>query len=335
MFRSSKDTTARRGSRAGLVLGALFGAVAFLISSLADRAGQAADPQPPRELGDVKWLRSFEAAQSLAEQESKPIFLLFQEIPGCQTCVSFGQQVLSNPLLVEAIETEFVPVAIYNNRPGADQKVLERFREPAWNNPVVRFVGASGRDLVPRRDGLWRPGEIAQRMTQALAAAGRPAPAYLTGLAAELEPARIERATFSMGCYWAGEACLGELPGLLSSRTGDLGGREVVELRFDPSVTSYAKIVRAARQRGCADGVFASSETQLKIAQAVFGPAASKAPGLAAEASARNQKYHLKRAREIAGLELTPAQAVRINHAVWAKKPWKSLLSPRQQSQLR
>ena len=44
-------------------------------------------------------------------------------------------------------------------------------------------------------------------MIQALEAAKRPVPAYLTALKLELAPRKIERATLAMSCYWEGEAC--------------------------------------------------------------------------------------------------------------------------------
>ncbi len=285
---------------------------------------------PAPELGTVAWGRDFAAAQRLASESGKPIFLLFQEVPGCQTCVSFGEQVLSHPLLIEAIEDEFVPAAILNNQGGADRAVLRRFEEPAWNNPVVRFVDANGQDLIPRRDRIWRPGEIAGRMVAALEAADRRVPEYLLALRDELEPGRIERATLAMGCYWSGEACLGDLPGVLGSRTGHLAGREVVELRYDATRLDYRKLLERAKQVGCADGVFAHDDRQLRIARAVYGPAADEARGIAREASARNQKFHLKRRDAYADLDLTAAQATRLNHALWAGNDVRPILSPRQ-----
>ena len=107
----------------------------------------------PRELGNVDWSRSFDTALKRARATGHPLFVLFQEVPGCNTCVSFGEQVLTHPLLVEAIEEEFVPVAIYNNRGGADRAVLERYGEQPWNNPVVRFLDSDGRDRWSRFTG--------------------------------------------------------------------------------------------------------------------------------------------------------------------------------------
>ncbi len=63
----------------------------------------------PIEAGKVDWGRDLEAALASSQQTGKPLFALFQEIPGCAGCQQFGRDVLSNPLLVEAIESEFTP----------------------------------------------------------------------------------------------------------------------------------------------------------------------------------------------------------------------------------
>lgn len=308
----------------------------FLVSMQVESSagGQSGEDQA-RELGRIEWLRDYDLAQKRSLAEDKPIFLLFQEVPGCQTCVSFGAEVLSNPLLIEAVEDEFIPLAILNNKGGDDRRILQKFGEPAWNNPVVRFIDADGQDLIPRRDGVWRAGEIADRMIRSLQTASRPVPTYLAELRDELTPRKIERATLSMGCYWAGEACLGELPGLLSSRTGDLGGREVVELRYDATRLSYIDLLNHARTNDCADGVFAHDEAQLNAATKLFGAAARLTDGRASDASNRNQKFHLKRAKKVAELDLTPAQATKLNHSVWTKSDPSAHLSPRQQRALK
>ena len=71
---------------------------------------------------------------------------------------------LSHPLLVEAIENEFVPVAVHNNKSGRDAEILKRYQVPAWNFPGVRFVDARGKDLIARRDRVWSMPGIAARM---------------------------------------------------------------------------------------------------------------------------------------------------------------------------
>ncbi|MCW8131344.1 MAG: hypothetical protein KIS92_13425 [Planctomycetota bacterium] len=63
---------------------------------------------------------------------------------------------------------DFVTVCIYNNVRGKDAEVLKAFREPAWNNPVVRFLDATGQDLIPRKDGVYRTEDLLERMKRAL-----------------------------------------------------------------------------------------------------------------------------------------------------------------------
>jgi len=83
----------------------------FAVSTL---AAQRSDN--PIELGKVEWLRDYDEAIAQSKATGKPIFLLFQEVPGCANCTKYGQDILSHPLMVEAIETEFVPLAIFNNK---------------------------------------------------------------------------------------------------------------------------------------------------------------------------------------------------------------------------
>jgi hypothetical protein len=286
-----------------------------------------ADPSRHRELGDVDWERDFSRAQARAQETGLPLFALFQEVPGCQTCVGFGEQVLSHPLLVEAIETQFVAVAVFNNLGGDDRRVLERFEEPSYNNPVVRFLNSDERDLLPRKAGVWFPGAMGQRMVAALDAAGRPVPAYLRDVVEELSAKRGERATFAMHCFWSGEACLGEIDGVLTSVVGWFDGREVVELTFDASVVSYTELLHGAAH--CSDAVYTHSDEQQRTARLVFGARASRANGRASVAKDSDQKRSLRKSA-YANAELTPRQTLRVNSALAAGKSPTSLLSPRQ-----
>jgi len=138
----------------------------------------------PIEVGDVRWGRDFDAAIEKSSKTGKPVLVLFQEIPGCSGVREFGREVLTNPILVEAIENEFIPVLVYNNRKGGmDQKLLERFQEPAWNYQVIRFLNADGNDVIPRKDRVWTTSSVASRMLEALMAADRTVPKYLKDLA--------------------------------------------------------------------------------------------------------------------------------------------------------
>ncbi|MDG1054249.1 MAG: thioredoxin family protein [Flavobacteriaceae bacterium] len=103
-----------------------------------------------QELGKVSWYRDFDQAIALSQKQNKPIFVLFQEVPGCLTCRNYGKGVLSSPVIIKTIETHFIPLAIFNNKPGKDNAILKRYGEPSWNNPVVRIVDAKGENLIWR-----------------------------------------------------------------------------------------------------------------------------------------------------------------------------------------
>jgi hypothetical protein len=243
--------------------------------------------------------------------------------------VSFGRQVLSHPLLVEAIETEFVPVAIHNNRPGKDADALKRFGEPAWNNPVVRFLDARGEDLLPRKDGVFAPHAIAARLIGALEAASRPVPGYLRLAAEELEPRRLDRAAFAMHCFWEGEGRLGALDGVASTRAGFLDGREVVEVRYDPARLSAESLVRQAQEMNCAAAVHLPAGPALEKARAILGERARALEGEPRDAPQSDQKHAL-RASFLRWVPVTPHQAMKINSALQTGRDPAAFLSPRQ-----
>lgn len=70
--------------------------------------------------------------------------------------------------MVKAIEADFVPVYFANNKAGLDAKMLERFKEPAWNYQVVRFLDHSAKDILPRKDKVWTTTALATRMAETL-----------------------------------------------------------------------------------------------------------------------------------------------------------------------
>jgi len=105
----------------------------------------------PVELGSVTWhtASDFDAALKRSKDEGKPVFLLFQEIPGCSTCTTFGSAVLSHEDLVKIIQDAFVPVAVHNNViSGSSGALIKRFGEPTWNNPVVHSLTNTGSNTI-------------------------------------------------------------------------------------------------------------------------------------------------------------------------------------------
>lgn len=214
----------------------------------------AGNDTQPVEAGKVAWGRDLDASLASSRQTGKPVFALFQEIPGCAGCQQFGREVMSNPLIVEAIENDFTPLLIHNNKPGKDAEVLRRFGEPAWNFQVVRFLDADAKDIIPRRDQVWDVGGIAARMIATLKKAKRPVPAYLSLLAAE-HSNRLKQAAFSMYCFWTGEMMLGQIDGVVATEAGFMDGREVTLVHYDPDVIPLPKLIAAAEKVECANAV--------------------------------------------------------------------------------
>ncbi len=266
------------------------------------------DPNQPEELGLVHWLRDLDAGRAEAQKSGKPLLILFQEVPGCSNCTRYGNSTLSNPLIVEAIETHFVPVCIYNNKGGKDAEALKLFGESAWNNPVVRIVRADNQDIVVRMPNFNSSLQLVNGIRRALDLSGTTAPRYLELLEEELaaREAGLQTATFSMYCFWTGEGTFGGLPGVIETEPGYQDGKEVVKVQFDPAVTSRQKL---------------EEQTQPKNMTVC-----SKNEGFRSD---REPKYYLAQT-DYKFIPMSSLQACRANSLVGQHKSPDEVLSPRQ-----
>ncbi|XP_076244505.1 methionine sulfoxide reductase A isoform X2 [Calliopsis andreniformis] len=72
----------------------------------------------------------------------------------------------------------------------------------------------------------------------------------------QLEEIQAKRATFGMGCFWAGDSLFGVLPGVIRTCVGYAGGQkespsyrnigdhtEVVDIEYNPDVISYSQLL--------------------------------------------------------------------------------------------
>ena len=264
-----------------------------------------------RELGEMAWLRDFEQAQAEARARSKPILLLFQEVPGCSTCVNFGQDVLSHPLMVDMIEDHFVPLAIFNNHPGPDATILRRFGEAAWNNPVIHFIAADGAPIVPRLANRYDPLGLHSKIAQVLASRDDPIPAYfnLLGRGLLVETGLAEAATYTTPCFWSGETSLAQHSAVISTDAGWVHGEEVVRVLFDPREGGRAALDGHAHEEG-------------------FRPIDGRSFALD-----REPQFYLRKSA-MRFLPLSPAQRSAINLALPYRRDAKELLSHRQRTWL-
>ena len=285
----------------------------------------------PIELGKVKWNRDFQKSLAKAAQEDKPVFILFQEVPGCSTCQQYGKNVLSHPLIVEAIETLFVPVAIYNNKGGADKKVLNYFKEPTWNNPVVRIVDARKNEITPRLAGNYSELGVVRSMITALQSRLLDVPEYLSLLEAELlaNEKGLETTYLSMYCFWTGEKQLGKLDGVIETQPGFMDGKEVVKVSYNPENINYEDLLAKAKQMSCASHVYtADPKDQNKAAKIVGQRHASSAKKFRMD---KEPKYYLSKTT-YQYIPMTSLQAARVNSLIGQMKSPDHLLSPRQKA---
>lgn len=299
-------------------------------SSVASVAGGEPVPTPaPRELGRVHWRRGYDAAADDARKRGMLLLVVFQEIPGCSTCVNYGRDVLSHPLLVEAMETQFVPVAVHNNARGDDERVLKSFDEPSWNNPVVRILSPDRKTVSIRVTEDYSIAGLAAAMVRALEQSRREVPAYLRLVAEEAAARRrgVETATFAMHCFWEGEGALGALPGVVSTMPGFVDGMEVVEVEFDPARLSFEKLAGRAKASGCASRVFARNAAQLAQARTLVGSSAVRSDEPLRPD--KEPKYYLLHS-DYRFIPMTATQASRVNSALGRKAGPDEFLSPRQ-----
>lgn len=225
-----------------------------------------------------------------------------------------------NWIKVEAIETLFIPLVIHNNKDGKDKEILDKYNEPAWNNPVVRFVDSDGNDIIKREDGLYQSLQILLRMKEVLKKVNKPVPAYMENLINELNNSDYQSATFTMACYWEGEKQLGKIKGvtkttpgnefhILHSWEGWSGSKEVVQVIYNPSEVSERDL------------------SSISGFEKVANDSALRA------VSDSECKYYLKHHLVYKYVPLTPMQAAKVNSAISGQKEEEiaEWLSPRQQ----
>ena len=264
-----------------------------------------------RELGNVAWLRDYDDGKALAAAQRKPMLLLFQEVPGCSTCVHFGQDVLTHPLMVELITDRFVPVAVFNNHPGDDARILRLYGERSWDNPVVRFLRHDGAELLPRLADRYDALALHERLSAALRTLDGRVPAYFDLLGRDLltEGGLSERTIYATPCFWSGETSLAQHPGVITTDAGWVDGEEAVLVQFDPQVVTLADLNAYARAEG-------------------FDPVERGSFSLD-----REPQFYLRK-NPVRHIPLTAAQRTQINLAVPYRTPITDLLSPQQSAWL-
>ena len=267
-----------------------------------------------KELGKISWYRDYDDAIAASEKENKPILILFQEVPGCSTCVNYGNNVLSNPLMTETIENEFIPLAIFNNKKGKDLKILQKYNEPTWNNPVVRIVNKNGENIVKRVASDYSAKGLYNAIINALKKENKTIPGYVKILGSELSinynTPNIKEAHYKMYCFWTGEKQLGSQEGVLLTQAGFMNG-EVVKVKYNASKISKEELNTFAKanqmQTASNSGNFTWAE--------------------------KDEDYYLQHSK-LKYLPLSQVQKTKINSALGNRKSPLTYLSPKQKKWL-
>ena len=244
---------------------------------------------------------------------------------------------LTQPLIVEAIEENFVPVAIYNNTGGKDKRILNQFNEPAWNYQVMRFLDPQLKDIIPRKDKVWSRHATATRLASAIKKSGQEVPNFLKNVVIPETNPDNRIAVFAMYCFWTGEAKLGSLDGVTATEAGFYDGKEVVVVRYDDKKIKLLDLVRAAEEFDCAHAVYLpSKKEQREIAQQTrlknvslfsFQDGYRRAPQ-------SDQKRQIASNKILDSLNLTPMQWTKLNARGFSKDSPRKWLSPRQIAKL-
>ena len=202
-----------------------------------------------------------------------------------------------------------------NNKPGAEAKLLQKYNEPSWNYPVVRFVDGQGKDILPRKDQLFRKEQIQARMNEALAKTKKTSKA---GAAAKPKAVATKTVALSQYCFWTGELAIGGIEGVQTTEAGFLKGKEVTLVKYDPATVTQAQLVKQAKAQSCANDVYSGNDL--------------KGYRTARESDQKRQLQGTKFAR-IKGL--TPYQKTKLN-AFARTDPARAIgyLTPEQKAQL-
>ena len=139
-------------------------------------------------------------------------------------------------------------------------------------------------------------------------------------------------ATFSMYCYWTGEATLGRVDGVVASRIGHWGGSEIVQVDYDPERTDLEEMVTALKRQRSFYAVLVEEGTPGRQAAVGDPEEVVRLPGR----SRFIEPKHSLRARhpELLSLGLSERQAIALNSWSYFGGPMPDVLTPEQKRRL-
>ncbi|PCJ61304.1 MAG: hypothetical protein COA79_06905 [Planctomycetota bacterium] len=196
--------------------------------------------------GTIKWNYDIGAALKLSKKTNKKVLLFATEVPGCHACIRFGKNVLSDTLLDEAIESEFIPLFLAvggkKNKNDKDRKLLKT-GNLGWQ--AVRILSSDGKDFItkPKTNGKLKTKEVlAMHMIEALKKNNQDVPNYLLGLIVSPKKEQLKEVTFKGHCYWDCEVKFGALEGVLKTEAGKYNKGEATRVWYDESKLNLSQL---------------------------------------------------------------------------------------------
>jgi len=240
-------------------------------------------------------------------------------------------EILSHPLIVEAIESNFIPVAI--SPTAATRQNLLASPSDMETETAMLIIGTDNqRKTKGSSDEIWMK-HFTEIILDALHQEGIPAPRYLELVNEEFNATeRRESTVITLHCFWSGEIELGTERGVVYTEPGYIGDREAMYLEFDNSTISYRDILKSSLDLNLINEAFPLNENQNAVAHSImpdekvvdsdtdaFVPAPKKA----------NYKRYLSKSL-YRFLPMTKKQAIMVNNALFLEEDPAELLSPRQ-----
>ena len=246
---------------------------------------------------------------------------------------------LAQPRVVEVLENDFIPVAIYNNAGGYDKRILNQFKEPSWNYQVMRFLDADLKDIIPRKDKVWDVRGTLNRMARALEVNRKSSQGSAKKIGGSASGVANKTAVFAMYCFWTGEAKLGSLVGVSETEAGFYDGREVVVVKYNDQEIDLLTLVGEAEKFECASAVYLSDAADRKLVKDKTRLRTVRNFDLSTgyrRAPESDQKRQLSKVKPLLNkLDLTPRQWTKLNSRRISGDSVEDLLTPSQYSALR
>ncbi len=278
-------------------------------------------------LGRVRWIEDYDRALVTAKDHALPLFVFVQGKSFPEQIGKGGDTVLRHPLIVETVETLFVPFAVRADS-SERRSVLERLGEVPVDETVIMIRDSRGEDLVPSLswDGTAR--SLVETVISAYERTDRQVPRYVEILHEEHgSQGTNESAMFPVHCFWAGEVELGPEEGVLHTLPGKTEDGEAIEVVFDRSVTSYEELLEKTRAFGLSESAYWKNARQRDTAERVFGEEnVKKAERFNTDT---RPKYYLSRTN-YKYVPMMDRQAILVNSDLFFENDPARHLSPRQ-----